>query len=562
MDDQTAKFYSHNVSDVINRYDAIDSPISKYFSLAFPKPASQILDVGCGSGRDLRALLAAGYNAFGIEPVEELRRAAIQRYPSLSSCLWSGALPGFSVDEKFDGVLCSAVLMHIPQGQQLETFLDIRNLLKVGGRLLLSIPVTRDDLDEDFRDPDGRLFVPTDPERIRLIAEQIGFTFISHTQDNDSLGRPGYAWNTLIFEKSSEANRPLDRIESVLRNDRKVATYKLALLRAFCDIAERDENAVTWFPDGYVGMPIEALAECWLAYYWPLVAASMHIPQSQTDSPESKRPISFRADLFQLIQRCKTEFGPDSADAYIGLMHTWKKNYLHVSIAQQLKKTLATIRTAIKDGPVRHSAQGEMYWYDTRTKLVMLDVDLWREFCLSGHWIRDSLILRWSELISNFSEKLKFSIDIAENFRHLLWTPGSERDQSIARAIYTSSEGLQCVWSDKALTSVNLVVDHMLPFSVWRNNDLWNLLPAESKVNNLKSDKIPTPELLRKRQEQIVSAWRFSRERESDVFQFEVERTLGRFRETSWEQELFQYLSERAAVAIYRRGETAWNYGA
>ncbi|MEC8443340.1 MAG: HNH endonuclease domain-containing protein, partial [Pseudomonadota bacterium] len=141
-------------------------------------------------------------------------------------------------------------------------------------------------------------------------------------------------------------------------------------------------------------------------------------------------------------------------------------------------------------------------------------------------------------------------------------TPGSERDQSIARAIYTSSEGLHCVWSDKALTPANLVVDHMLPFSVWRNNDLWNLLPAESKVNNLKSDKIPRPELLRKRQEQIVSAWRFSRERESGVFQFEVERTLGRFREASWEQELFQYLSERAVVAIYRRGETAWDYGA
>ena len=92
MDYQTGKFYSHNVSDVISRYDAIDSPISKYFSLAFPKPASQILDVGCGTGRDLRALLAAGYNAFGIEPVEELRQAAIQRYPSLSGCLRSGAL--------------------------------------------------------------------------------------------------------------------------------------------------------------------------------------------------------------------------------------------------------------------------------------------------------------------------------------------------------------------------------------------------------------------------------------------------------------------------------------
>ncbi len=383
MDDQTAKFYAHNVSDVISRYDAIDSPISKYFSLAFPKPASQILDVGCGSGRDLRALLGAGYNAFGIEPVEELRRAAIQRHPSLSSCLWSGVLPGFSVDKKFDGVVCSAVLMHIPQGQQLEAFLDIRNLLKVGGRLLLSIPASRDDLDEDFRDPDGRLFVPTDPERIRLIAEQIGFTFISHTQDTDSLGRPGYAWNTLIFEKSSEANRPLDRIESVLRNDRKVATYKLALLRAFCDIAERDENAVTWFPDSYVGMPIEALAECWLAYYWPLVTAPVHIPQSTTDHSGSARAITFRSELGELSRLCQEYFDPDPDIAYTLFMLAWKKGALSNGIARQLRLTFSAIRTALRDGPVKHAAQGGMFRYQSGQ--VMLQVDLWREFCLSSH---------------------------------------------------------------------------------------------------------------------------------------------------------------------------------
>jgi len=559
MDYQTGKFYSHNVSDVISRYDAIDSPISKYFSLAFPKPASQILDVGCGTGRDLRALLAAGYNAFGIEPVEELRQAAIQRYPSLSGCLRSGALPGFSVDDKYDGILCSAVLMHIPQGQQLEAFLDIRNLLKVGGRLLLSIPATRDDLDEEFRDPDGRLFVPTDPERIRLIAEQIGFTFISHSNDEDALGRSGYSWNTLIFEKSSEANRPLDRIESVLRNDRKVATYKLALLRAFCDIAERDENAVTWFPDGYVGMPMEALAECWLAYYWPLISASEHIPQSTTDHPGSRRAITFRAALSDLNCLCRDYFDPDPDVAYTLFVLAWKKGTLTNDIARQLRAVLSAIKTALRDGPVKHAAQGGMFRY--QSGLVMLHVDLWREFCLSSHWIRDSLILRWSELCEKFSMSKDPSIQRGATLSYLLKEGLPEREQGIARRMYEERENLSCVWSDKKITLATMDVDHALPFSLWRNNDLWNLLPAARTVNNEKRDKIPTPELLRSRKEAIVDVWQFANEIEPKVFQFEVERTLGKFHESRWEQELFQYMSERAAVAIYRRGETAWNYG-
>ena len=80
-------------------------------------------------------------------------------------------------------------------------------------------------------------------------------------------------------------------------------------------------------------------------------------------------------------------------------------------------------------------------------------------------------------------------------------------------------------------------------------------------MNNEKRDKIPTPELLRSRKEAIVDVWQFANEIEPKVFQFEVERTLGKFHESRWEQELFQYMSERAAVAIYRRGETAWNYG-
>jgi very-short-patch-repair endonuclease len=43
----------------------------------------------------------------------------------------------------------------------------------------------------------------------------------------------------------------------------------------------------------------------------------------------------------------------------------------------------------------------------------------------------------------------------------------------------------------------------VIPFSLWRNNDLWNLLPAHPAVNNAKRDLLPSQSLLRQRREAL-----------------------------------------------------------
>lgn len=50
-----------------------------------------MLDVG--AGRDLQALLDAGYDARGAEPSEALRSAALAAFPALSGRLTAGQLP-------------------------------------------------------------------------------------------------------------------------------------------------------------------------------------------------------------------------------------------------------------------------------------------------------------------------------------------------------------------------------------------------------------------------------------------------------------------------------------
>ncbi len=306
-DSNTQHYYESHIQEVFTRYESVSSPLLDYFSLAF-LPGSRVLDIGCGSGRDLRALLDLGYDAYGIEPVESFRNLAIARYPQLAPRIQSGHLPEVKTFEPFDGVLCSAVLMHVPAGEQLEAFVNLRDVLNVGGRLLLSIPASRDDLDANYRDSEGRLFLPLEVDRVRLIAEQLGLVLLSQSYNDDALGRSGVQWHVMLFEKSAEQNRPLDRIESVLKHDRKVATYKLALLRAFCDMSDRDAGAVSWLPGGYIGMPVIALAECWLRYYWPLMASAIRVPQSNTDHADSGRQLAFREPLTVVVNYFRTVF--------------------------------------------------------------------------------------------------------------------------------------------------------------------------------------------------------------------------------------------------------------
>lgn len=115
MDKQTAEFYEQRAVEVATRYENVASPIAGYFAAAFV-PGSRVLDIGAGSGRDCACLLANGFDAFGVEPCEGLRLAAVTAHPELTNRLKDASLPelGLPFGGKFDGIVCSAVLMHVP----------------------------------------------------------------------------------------------------------------------------------------------------------------------------------------------------------------------------------------------------------------------------------------------------------------------------------------------------------------------------------------------------------------------------------------------------------------
>ena len=202
MDQTTVAFYSANAPTVAARYEAIVSSLSVHFSAAF-RPKSKLLDIGFGSGRDLAVLVERGHDCYGVDPTSELIAEAEAYHPELSGRLVQGALPELMppFGGAFDGVLCSAVLMHISTEQLPIAAQSIKECLIPKGRLLYSVPYKRLNVAVDDRDSNGRLFVSDHQDRIQYIFQDLGMMFVSSWADEDSMGRDAVRWKSVLMEK-------------------------------------------------------------------------------------------------------------------------------------------------------------------------------------------------------------------------------------------------------------------------------------------------------------------------------------------------------------------------
>jgi len=551
MDKQTIKFYEKEALNLAVVYDSCNGGIADYFNTAFTAEM-HILEVGCGTGRDLARLLELGFDAEGVEPCKTFRQHAVKKYPSLKGHISNDHLPElFTIDsDSFNAVLCSAVLMHLPEEQVFDAIYAIRRVLKVDGRVLISVP-REDGLSEGkARDADDRLFNRIPPDKWQLIFERLGFTLISRWDSGDSLNRKARSWTTLLFSLAySDHGRPLDRIEAVLNRDNKVATYKLALFRALAELAQTSYNLARWRIDGKVLIPLEAVAEKWITYFWPIVEyTEVRIPQT------TGRSIAFRSLLLELIEIYSSKHGGLSRFSI-----DFRNQQISEKADRVYRKLMSKLKSTIWNQPVRYAGGGEdfsVFQYEKTDKCLAMDADMWRELSLTGRWIQDATILRWAELtskISNGAIKPSTVVDL------LLTTPLPERNVNAAKQIYDSLDGKECVWTERRIINA-YDVDHAIPFSLWHNNDLWNLLPANQQANSQKRDKLPSRKLINRRRDAIIYYWEVMQEEYPVRFDYEMAYLCGTGAEGSphWQIRLFNSFSEAVEVTACRRGTERW----
>ncbi len=209
MDHDTQDYYEREAGSLAERYAGASGGISAWFDRAFSEGA-KVLDVGAGSGRDLDRLLEGGWDAWGAEPCRALVEEARRRYPRVAGRMTEAGLPrleGFG-DGEYDGVVCSAVLMHILPEELEPALAGLCRVLRPGGRLLVSLPLDADGKAVELREPDGRLFSGLSPEGLEELICALGFALVTKGEGDDSLGRAGRRWVTLLFVLKDGEDQP------------------------------------------------------------------------------------------------------------------------------------------------------------------------------------------------------------------------------------------------------------------------------------------------------------------------------------------------------------------
>lgn len=158
-------------------------------------PPFDLLDLGCGPGRDLMSFTALGHRAIGVEGAAQL--AAMARAHSgcrvLEQDLLALALP----EAAFDGVFANAVLFHVPSQALPEVLARLHRALRPGGVFFSSNP--RGDGQEGWQGE--RYGAYHDLEGWRGHMQGAGFVEITHYYRPSGLPREQQPWLATVWRK-------------------------------------------------------------------------------------------------------------------------------------------------------------------------------------------------------------------------------------------------------------------------------------------------------------------------------------------------------------------------
>ena len=155
----------------------------------------QILDFGCGPGRDLLALRERGHAPIGLDGAEAFVRLARE----LAGVeVWHQDFLALDLPAAaFDGVFANASLFHVPSQELPRVLAELRDCLHPGGVLFASNP--RGQNQEGWQ---GRRYCAFyDLERWRALVLGAGFDEVRHYYRPDGLSREQQPWLASLWRR-------------------------------------------------------------------------------------------------------------------------------------------------------------------------------------------------------------------------------------------------------------------------------------------------------------------------------------------------------------------------
>lgn len=359
-------------------------------------------------------------------------------------------------------------------------------------------------------------------------------------------------------------------ISKIIERDSKTTTYKFALLRGVMDIIQ-DNSPYISFLENRVQIPTGLLIEKWLIYYYPILQSETAIPQinGQTN-------LAFGNQFKKLIDNYELRGGFSAF--YNDLKNKGIPEDLQIDFFNLAKK----VRDTVNNMPMKYigrSINNDFYsifnyenqkinrksTMDIETLIqefgtFSIPVEYYEAFRILGSFIsgQDSILFKWAEFSVNASGN---NLSVNKVLNEVLKSPITERDIKESKKMYKetlqNNGNVHCVWTGRKIA--NYDIDHLVPFSVWKNNDLWNLLPSDSKTNNQKRDKIPTPEIIERQKDLILNYWEIIFKSQPKRFQKEIQvALLGNNSFDSWKNYGILQLQNRCSYLIDSRGYEGW----
>lgn len=201
---QTLHYYENNANTLCARYEAaqLTGLHARLLSL-FPKN-EPVVELGSGSGRDGAVLVVHGYNWTGIEGARAMAVKSLALHPELKGRVLCQDLrhPLPFPDATFSAAFSLATLMHLKAPEVYPVLRETARILKPNAPLVLSVPLTRPDVDNTGVDAAGRYFLPWDQDEWCNACATTGFKINESTITTDSLGR-SISWLNLVACKNA-----------------------------------------------------------------------------------------------------------------------------------------------------------------------------------------------------------------------------------------------------------------------------------------------------------------------------------------------------------------------
>jgi SAM-dependent methyltransferase len=191
MIDKNVEYYNKNADSFFEGSLTADMSEVQNRFLSYVPAGGKILDAGCGSGRDSKVFIDAGYEVLSFDASEEMCKRATEY---IGKEVLNMRFEDVSFIHEFDGIWACASLLHVPEKELPDVLKKMKNALKRDGVIYASFKYgegTTTRGERQFSDFSETSIVP--------LFEAAGFEIASNIVGSDSRpGREDEKWVNVI----------------------------------------------------------------------------------------------------------------------------------------------------------------------------------------------------------------------------------------------------------------------------------------------------------------------------------------------------------------------------